>query len=164
MHETAMAPMVVAVAPPKALRQLAKGNADVKDFAKRVEVARDRMPLWPAAAGGGKELAVMAETSQLFTDLFGDARVQAVVGREPAVVKYLRSIVMTSEGALGNPKTKMLFTFGLPAPGGMEELRPCLVSCGRGVLGALPACCASRPPRLLPGKSSADSGAGPLNN
>ncbi|GBF99497.1 hypothetical protein Rsub_12275 [Raphidocelis subcapitata] len=139
MAEGAMPPLVLAVAPPKPMRQLAKSNADVKDFAKRVEVARDRLPLWPGAGaaagasgsgaaggGGGKGLVVMAETAAAFYDLFGDARVQAAVAREPLVLQHLRSIVFTSEGGLGQPSRKLLFTFNLPPPGRVEELRPCM--------------------------------------
>jgi hypothetical protein len=91
MSEGAMSPMVLAIAPPKALRQLAKSSDDVKDFTKRIEVARDRAPGWPAGGEGQpRELGVHAESAGLFYDIFGDARVLAALTREPEVLKHLR--------------------------------------------------------------------------
>lgn len=51
MSEETMAPMVLALGGPKAMRQLAKSNDDVKDFTKRVDVPKDKMPLWPSGSG-----------------------------------------------------------------------------------------------------------------
>jgi hypothetical protein len=102
MREGAMAPMVLATAPLKGIKALLKTNADVRDFTKRVEIPKDRLPLWPtgAAAGGagggagggwgGRELAVMSESQGLFFDLFGDARVQQLIARDAGVAKHLK--------------------------------------------------------------------------
>jgi hypothetical protein len=91
MSEGAMAPMVLAAGPPKALRQLAKSNDDLKDFTKRIDVARDRAPGWPAGGpDGGRELAVHAESAGLFYDILGDPRALAALTREPEVLKHLR--------------------------------------------------------------------------
>ncbi|KAI8465828.1 MAG: hypothetical protein J3K34DRAFT_525007 [Monoraphidium minutum] len=123
MREGVMAPMVLAVGPPKAIRALGKSNKDVKDFTKKVELPKDRFPLWPAGAGGGKELAAVAESQALFADVFGDARVQQLIGRDPLVAKHLKQIVFTTEGSLGPPDRKLKFTMALPGPGKVEELR-----------------------------------------
>lgn len=132
MTEATMPPMVLAVAPPKVLKLLSKSNPDLKDFAKKVEVAKDKMPLWPTStapspsSSGIKDLGVLSESAGLFYDLFGEPRVQQLIAKDPNLGKHLRSLVVSSEGSLGRPPHKMLFTFGLPGPGAMGELQPCL--------------------------------------
>lgn len=92
MREGCMAPMVLAVTPAKGLKALSKSNADVKDFAKRVELPKERFPLWPAGVGGkgAADLAALCESQSLFYDLFGDARVQQIIGKDPHLQKHLR--------------------------------------------------------------------------
>ena len=131
MRDGAMAPMVLAAGTAKAVRALAKGNADVKDFAPRVEApGRDRMPHWPrgAAGSGEREFVAHAEAPALLADLFGDARVQQLLGRCPDVFRLLRSALFTTEGSLGGGGGggRLLFTFTLPPAGSLKELAPCL--------------------------------------
>ena len=91
MREGNMAPMVLAVAPPKPMRTLGKATADVKDFTTRVDLPQDRFPLWPGGGGGSaKELVAHCESQALFIDLFGDARVQQIIGKDPLVAKHLK--------------------------------------------------------------------------
>lgn len=124
MREGSMAPMVLAVGPPKHMKSMTKSNPDVKDFARRVDVAADRYPLWPSAGkGGAPELVAAAESAGLFHDLFGDARVQQLVGKDPHLAKHLRQIIFSTEGSLGRPDRKLWFCSALPPPGRAEELR-----------------------------------------
>ncbi|GFH26111.1 uncharacterized protein HaLaN_24205, partial [Haematococcus lacustris] len=88
MTEAAMPPMVLAVGTPRAIRALKNDQVDVATYTKRITPPKDLFPSWPV-----DRLHIMAEHSTLFTELFGEPKLQQALspeGPHAKVLKYLR--------------------------------------------------------------------------
>ncbi|KAJ9518859.1 hypothetical protein QJQ45_026142 [Haematococcus lacustris] len=122
MTEAAMPPMVLAVGTPRAIRALKNDQVDVATYTKRITPPKDLFPSWPV-----DRLHIMAEHSTLFTELFGEPKLQQALSPEGAhakVLKYLRCIHITSEASTGSHKRVLTLTLALPPAHAMADITP----------------------------------------
>ncbi|KAJ9518437.1 hypothetical protein QJQ45_018465 [Haematococcus lacustris] len=122
MTEAAMPPMVLAVGTPRAIRALKNDQVDVATYTKRITPPKDLFPSWPL-----DRLHIMAEHSTLFTELFGEPKLQQALspeGPHAKVLKYLRCIHITSEASTGSHKRVLTLTLALPPAHAMADLTP----------------------------------------
>ncbi|KAK9828483.1 hypothetical protein WJX72_000239 [[Myrmecia] bisecta] len=137
MNETSMPPIVLAIAPPKVAKELAKDNADIVKFARKIEINRERCPSWPA-----DKLAVYAEHSSVFYELMPEPLLEQVFNRATwdTVGRYFKYLHFTSEAHLNGsreaapadkdaakkaaepPRNVLKFALALPPQDRMEDL------------------------------------------
>ncbi len=104
LSDSVAQPVVLAVATQRAMRSLSKESGDVAAYCKALSLVKDKLPSWPS------NLAVMAEQSAVFYDVFADSRVLSVLAGKDAAsaaaMAHFRSLRYSNEcrgGTLVSP-------------------------------------------------------------
>lgn len=126
MDEGAMPQMVLFIGQPRFAKERLGEEEDLQKFTKKIEVARDRIAVWP----GSKALTVLAEQSTMFYDLMIESMVSQVFGKPAweASRKYFRFLHFTTEDPRASSPRVLRFSFNLPAQHQMAELTPLMAA------------------------------------